>query len=238
MRKRTKLFIILLLVLTAAVIVYALFFMGRSTETPGVSLPDPDQTGSAQPSADTGYTELTLTPDNVQAAIKELSRAESYSATVTVEDFWAGGSSSQELQVWVDGNRTRVRGAIGGGTRNVLVDGDTLYIWYDSVSGVSTLPADTQTDRWLRSITYEDVLDIPSEQITAAGYRQYNGIQCIYVEYNDGSEDYVDSLYISVSDGLLRGAETYEDGELIYRMSATVSSLVSTDESLFTPPST
>ena len=58
------------------------------------------------------------------------------------------------------------------------------------------------------------------------------------MEYNDGSEDYVDSLYISVSDGLLRGAETYEDGELIYRMSATVSSLVSTDESLFTPPST
>ena len=237
MRKRTKLFIILLLVLTAAVIVYALFFMGRSTETPGVSLPDPDQTGSAQPSADTGYTELTLTPENVQAAIKELSRAESYSATVTVEDFWSGGSSSQELQVWVDGERIRVRGAIGGGTRNVLVDGDTLYIWYDSVSGLSTLPAGDHTDRWLRSITYEDVLDIPTEHITAAGYRQYNGIQCIYVEYNDGSEDYVDSLYISVSDGLLRGAETYEDGELIYRMSSTVSSLVSTDESLFTPPS-
>ena len=132
MRKRTRLFIILLLVLTAAVIVYALFFMGRGTETPGVSLPDPDQTGSSQPSANTGYTELILTPDNVQAAIAELSRAESYSATVTIEDFWSGGSSSQELQVWVDNDRTRVRGEIGGGTRNILVDGDILYIWYDS----------------------------------------------------------------------------------------------------------
>lgn len=238
MRKRTKLFIILLLVLTAAVIVYALFFMGRVTETPDVSLPEPEQTGNAQPSTNTGYTELSLTPDNVQAAIAELNRAESYSATVTIEDFWSGGSSSQEIQVWVDNERTRVRGDIGGGTRNILVDGDTLYIWYDSVSGVSMLPASSQTDRWLRCITYEDVLEMPSELISSAGYRQYNGVECICVEYNDGTDDYVDSLYISVSDGLLRGAETYEDGELVYRMTATINGLVSTDESLFTPPST
>ena len=43
MSRRSKMLIILLLVLTAAVIAFALFFMGRGVETTPVTLPSPGQ---------------------------------------------------------------------------------------------------------------------------------------------------------------------------------------------------
>ena len=237
MKRRSKLFIIILLVLTAAVIVYALFFMGRGVQTSEVSLPSPDQSGETEPSAAPGLTQAVLTNENVQAVLAELSRAESYSAVLTVEDFWPDGSGSQELQVWVDGGSVRLRGSMGGSTRNVLVTGGTLYIWYDSISGLAELPWEGSADRWLRMISYEDVLELPAECITDAGYSPYGGADCIYVEYSDGEDDnYVNRIYVSVSSGLLMGAETYDGGELIYRMTSSVPELSVPDSGLFVPP--
>ena len=236
MRRRSKLFIIILLVLTAAVIIYALFFMGRSSETTEVSLPSPGQTGGVSQSDAPGLTETSVNAGNVQAVLSGLSRAESYTAAVTVEDFWPGGSSSQELQVWVDGGRTRIRGEIGESTRNVLISDGMLYIWYDSVSGLLSMPSEQNSDRWMRAVSYEDVLSLPAENILDAGYQMYGGTNCIYVEYIEGDESYVNQIYVSVSTGLLAGAQSTEDGELIYRMNVTVSDLMAPDASLFSPP--
>ncbi|MFR6024738.1 MAG: hypothetical protein ACLUGW_10635 [Oscillospiraceae bacterium] len=235
MKKRTRLLIILLLALTAAVIIYALFFMGQGVETSHVALPTPGESGGVEATPAPGYDLAELTAENVQSVLAELNRAESYSCTVTIEDFWDGGSSTSELQVWVSGGRTRIRSAIGGSTRNVLVSDGMLYIWSDSISGVYAEPYSGGADAWMRSITYEDVLDVPVENILSAGYQQYSGIDCIHCRYTDPETGYINVIYVAVGSGLLMGAETC-DGSLIYRMDATTFELGSPDESLFEAP--
>lgn len=236
MRRRSRITIIALLILTAFVIVFALFFMGRDPNTAGVSLPSPGQDdGSGEDY--TGPERITLSPDNVLAAIAELERAESYSCTVTVEDYWpGGGGSSAELQVWVDSGSVRVRGQQGGGTRNVLVSGGTLYIWYDAVAGVFSAPYSGSSDRWLRSLTYEELLDLSAEDISSAGYTQYSGAECVYCRFTDPLTGYSNAVYVSVSTGLLMGAETWDGGELIYRMYSSLPELSRPDAELFSPP--
>lgn len=234
MSRRSKMLIILLLVLTAAVIAFALFFMGRGVETTPVTLPSPGQSSAAETSMP-GPERVELTSENVAAVLAELTRAESYSGSVTIEDFWDGGSASTQLQVWVSNGRARVRGERGGSPRNILVSEGTLYIWYDNVSGVFSGPWEGSADEWLRALSYEDVLSLPPEQITGAGYAQLSGEECVYVDYTGGLLGYTYRVYVSVSNGLLMGAEKYDGGSLIYRMFAEYELSVP-DESLFVPP--
>ena len=234
MSRRSKMLIILLLVLTAAVIAFALFFMGRGVETTPVTLPSPGQSSAAETSMP-GPERVELTGENVAPVLAELTRAESYSGSVTIEDFWDGGSASTQLQVWVSNGRTRVRGERGGSPRNILVSEGTLYIWYDNVSGVFSGPWEGSADEWLRALSYEDVLSLPPEQITGAGYAQLSGEECVYVDYMGGLLGYTYRVYVSVSNGLLMGAEKYDGGSLIYRMFAEYELSVP-DESLFVPP--
>ncbi len=236
MRKRTKLVIFLLLALTAAVIIYALFFMGQDVQTSHVALPTSDHSSGTGTTEEPDYTVSTLTRENVQAVLAQLNRAENYSATITINYYWGESSSSSDLQVWVSNGRTRIRSEIGGSTRNVLVSDGMLYIWSDSVSGVYAEPYSGSADVWMRSLSYEDVLDLPVERILNANYQQYSGVDCIYVEYRDEPTNYVNRIYVSVSTGLLMGAETYENDVLAYRMVSSVPELSVPDEELFTPP--
>ena len=127
--------------------------------------------------------------------------------------------------------------ASGGGTKNILLDNGMLYIWYDSVSGVYSEPYEDSSDRWMRCITYEDVLLLPVEDILSAGYTQHAGENCISVEYTDGGVfGYTHRIYVSVNTGLLMGSETYDGDTLIYRMYSTIPDLNTPEENLFSPP--
>lgn len=236
MKRRSKLLIIVLLVLTAAVIVYALFFMGRDVETSSVSLPTDGPDSGVEATASNELSLVVITPENVQAVLAELSRVESYSCTETIEDYWHDGSSTSQIQIWVANGRTRIRSNIGGSVRNVLISDGMLYIWLDSVSQLYARSYSGSADAWMRSLTYEDVLELDTDDILSAGYRQYSGYECIYVEYMDGSDTYVNRIYVSVADGLLVGAEAYEDDVLTYRMYISDLDLSTPDTSLFIPP--
>ena len=193
-----------------------LYYMGRGVETTPVTLPSPGQSSAAETSMP-GPERVELTSENVAAVLAELTRAESYSGSVTIEDFWDGGSASTRSP------------------RNILVSEGTLYIWYDNVSGVFSGPWEGSADEWLRALSYEDVLSLPPEQITGAGYAQLSGEECVYVDYTGGLLGYTYRVYVSVSNGLLMGAEKYDGGSLIYRMFAEYELSVP-DESLFVPP--
>ena len=119
MSKRSKFIIILLLVLTAAVIVWALFGMDQGVETPPVELPTAEPTDGSSGPGGGEEDVVALTPDTVQAVISMLTRADSYSRTVTVEDFWDGGSSSTELKVWEDHGRSLIRVERDGYVRKI-----------------------------------------------------------------------------------------------------------------------
>ena len=177
-------------------------------------------------------------PVRSRAVTTWLSRVESYSRTVTIEDFWDGGSSSTELDVWADSSRTRIRINLAGGAKNVLVRDAKLYVWYDTSSAVyeNDVMSGSEADEWLRCINYDELLSLPQENILAAGYEQFLGESCIVVEYSSGELGYVNTVYISVSTGLLMGAETYDGETLIYRMSSTKPSLSAPDEAMFQLP--
>ena len=128
MSKRSKFIIILLLVLTAAVIVWALFGMDQGVETPPVELPTAEPTDGSSGPGGGEEDVVSLTPDTVQAVISMLTRADSYSRTVTVEDFWDGGSSSTELKVWEDHGRSLIRVERDGYVRNILISGGKLVV--------------------------------------------------------------------------------------------------------------
>lgn len=238
MSKRSRFIIILLLVLTAAVIVYALFGMDHGVDTPPVELPTAEPTDGTAGPGSTGQDVVSLTPDTVQAVISMLTRADSYSRTVTVEDYWPGGGSSHELSVWADHGRTRIRAEDGDSVRNILISGGKLYIWYDYSQEVyvSDKVEDADADEWLRSISYDELLSLPVSAITNASYEQFGGESCIYAEYVAGEFGYVSCVYISVSSGLLMGARVYDGDELIYQMVSSAPDFSTPNESMFELP--
>lgn len=238
MSKRSKFIIILLLVLTAAVIVWALFGMDQGVETPPVELPTAEPTDGSSGPGGGEEDVVALTPDTVQAVISMLTRADSYSRTVTVEDFWDGGSSSTELKVWEDHGRSIIRVERDGYVRNILISGGKLYIWYDYSADVFTSDKvdGTEADEWLRCISYDELLDLPSASILNASYELFGGESCIYVEYVSGEFGYKSCVYISVSTGLLMGARVYDGETLVYQMNSSTPDLATPGEEVFALP--
>ncbi len=240
--KKTRNFIIVIAALAVLVVFYALFLHEPTIDTPPVILA-PAQTDAqpgGDPSGEVGLNLAEVTPETVQSVISTLKRADSWSRTVTIEDFWDGGSRSTELSVWTSGGRTRIRYAGSGDIKNILLLDGRLYIWYDGERGV--FESDYQetdlaeADAWLRCLTYEELLELPAGEITGAGYAEYADVPCIYAEWHTRNFGYVNRVYVSVSTGLLMGSETYDGEDLIYRMSSSAPNISDPDENWFSPP--
>ena len=219
MSKRSKFIIILLLALTAAVIIYALFGMEHNVDTVPVELPTAEPTDSSAGPGGSEQDIVSLTPD-------------------TVEAVWPGGNSSTELAVWVDHDRSRIRVEKDGVVRNILISDGTLYIWYDYSEEVfsSDKLDDAGVDEWLRCISYDELLELPVSSISSTSYEQFGGESCIYVEYVSGDFGYTSCVYISVSTGLLMGARVYDGEELVYQMTSSAPELSAPSEDMFALP--
>ena len=126
-----------------------------------------------------------------------------------------------------------------GGVKNILLRDAKLYIWYDNSSGVyeSDIMSASEADEWLRCIDYEELLQLPASAILSTNYELFGGESCICVEYSSGELGYLNRVYVSVSTGLLMGAETYDGDSLIYSMSSSAPSFSAPDESMFRLPS-
>lgn len=205
-------------------LVIAVMFGNNLRRPPQVVLPDTAATGdqSDQAEDDAGTLSLVqVTPETVQTAIATLSRPEQYRRTITIEQFWDGGSGTYEVSVLVYGPWTRTdRTLPDGRARHTITDGKTTYIWYDGDSAVYSGPsAGITADNEQTIPTYEDVLDLPKEIIVQADYRTISDANCIYVETKEG-QDGVLRYWVSVETGLLAAAERLVDGETVYRMGA------------------
>ena len=132
MDSRNRKIIVLAIVLLIAGAMVASF--GRSLfalNTPGVVLPDSsaaqgDPSGSGSPSEQ--YQQVSVNPRTAPAVVATLARPDSYYRELTVETFWAGGSSSVQVQVWADGGWSHSRQVRPSGViRHDLTGEDTLY---------------------------------------------------------------------------------------------------------------
>ena len=175
--------------------------------------------GTEEPDSSQGTVRIEVRPDTVQAAIATLSRPARYGRVLTAEYFWSGGSAAAEASVKVDGSFCRVDlTGLDGRVRRSITDGQKTWIWYDSERSVyETAAGDIDPDAEQRLPTYEEILALPVEDITAADYRTFSDIPCLYVETGE-RDGYVQRYWVSVESGLLVGAEKLQNGETVYRV--------------------
>ena len=226
MEQKNRLVIVVAIV---ALIVGAIFAsFGRvlfAAHTPEVILPSGSAGAGDLPgsvSQEQNYQRVEVTTETVQGVVATLARPSSYYRTLTAETFWEGGSSSVQVQVWADGGWSHSRQTLpSGAVRHDLTGEDTLYYWYDGSAQYRQAPADERSSDLAQRIpTYETVLELEPEDIVSAGYETRGELPCIFVEVRPEGSRQLQRFWISVENGLLASAETEEDGQLVYRMTA------------------
>lgn len=237
--KRPTVFIAATVLLLAAVVVYILVTLNTPVPTPVVELPDRSQTVSG-PSDDARAQYAAVTPETVQAVIASMARPDGYSRTVTVEDFWDGGSAVTDLSVQVSGASTKVTAASPTGLKYILTTETGTWVWYDGDDQAffSEASAPHDGDQWQRMLTYEDLLRLSPEDITDAGYEEHGGVWCVFAGYDTPNFGYHTTLWVSAADGLLAAAEVRDGETLLYRMTGGAVDTSIPDDSVFLPPAT
>lgn len=220
------------------VLVLALMLASTLRRPEEIVLPSSEasqEEGSGQMDSD-ALQEVKVTPDTVQAAVATLARPETYRRTVTVEQIWSGGSGTYEITMAVIGPWTRTdRTMPDGRVRHTITGPESVYIWYNNERTVYTAPVGEITaDNELPIPTYEEILTLGPEQITAADYRAVSNVNCIYVEAQE--EDYTLRYWVSVETGLLAAAEKLQGEETVYRMAALALDQTEPTEEDFTLP--
>ena len=226
-----------------ATVLLVILMMSTTLRRP-VSITLPETSESSGQSAElSGSASGTLTvievrPDTVQAAISALSRPEVYRRTVTVEQFWGNSSGTYEIEVTVNEDWTRTdRTMPDGRVRHTITGVEDAFVWYSRESKVYTVPIGTVSADHEQSIpTYEDILQLPSERITAADYRSVSGVNCIYVETAEDEGGYALRYWVSVDTGLLVMAEKVLDEMMVYSMRGLTVEEVTSLETEFTLP--
>ncbi|CDC71166.1 MULTISPECIES: hypothetical protein [environmental samples] len=221
-------------------LVVVLMLANSLRPSPRIELPSQEEEGvqSEESSSGDGLTVVEIRPDTVQAAVATLERPETYQRELVVQQFWDNGSGTMENTVTVSGGWTRVDQTLARDrVRHSVTDGRMTYIWYNSQRTVYAAQAgEISADMEQAIPTYEDVLDLPVEEISAANYQTLSNMNCIYVETAADAYGYVLKYWVSVDSGLLVAAEKLLDGETVYRMWETSADLDPTIESEFTLP--
>ncbi len=204
-----------------------------------VVLADPDEIQGGEEPGPSGEREIIrrveVTPQTVQLAIERLARPENYSRTVTVERFWDGGGGKSESAVRAAFGWTRVDTVTGESQRHVITGDGKCWIWYGDEKVYSAAAALTADEE--QSIpTYEDILRRTSSSITAADYREYETVYCIYVEMAPDEAGIVERDWVSVESGLLIATERVSGEELVYRMTALTAETDTVTAEAFTLP--
>ena len=224
-RKRTVLAAVIIAVVLAAVL-YS-FSLNLFAPTPELVLADPNASGSMEPGGEPngGQSGLMVGVNTrtVQSLIASLTRYESYSRGVAVEYYDDGQLvGTVSAQVWADGGWTRTDLTLSSGRVEHTIVGDgQLWLWYDRETAVYSGPAEgLSADLLQRLPTYEDVLALDKDSITAADYVERDGLPCVFVEAVMPGLNYVERYWMSETSGLLMAAETEKDGVLIYTLSS------------------
>ena len=224
-RKRTALAAVIITVVLAAVL-YS-FSLNLFAQMPELVLPDPDADRSMEPGAESsggqGGLMVGVSTRTVQTLIASLTRYESYSRSITVEYYDAGQLvGTVSAQVWADDGWTRSDLTLSSGrVEHTIVGGGQLWLWYDREEEVYSGPTEgLSADLFQRLPTYEAVLELDTDSITAADYVDRDGLPCVFVEAVMPDLNYVERYWISETSGLLMAAETEKDGALIYALSS------------------
>lgn len=218
-------FIIVIALILAAAVIYS-FTVGVFQRTPDVGFAEQAPVGSGEathPAPFGNMVRISVEPDTVQNVIRSLDRYASYRRTLSVE-YLEGDTVTGALTVSaaVDGGWMRCDVTENNGRTEHTILGDGFrWLWYDDETEYVQVRTDRSASDLLQRVpTYEDVLELEAQRITAAGYELRGGLPCIYVEVSQPELGYLERFWVSVESGLLVASETVKDGEAVYRMSS------------------
>ncbi len=226
----------------------AIFIFSTTGSTPAVTLPPPAASSRSETPMPGGQTNedikrLEITADNVQAVIKTMTRAESYTENVTVTSCWADGKAEYKITASVRSgiSRLSVSGQWSALTKNVIVTDNNIYIWYGSersyyTGNIGSKSDPALTDKFEMIPTYEDVLRLNPPDILEAALKQHNNEPCIYVRARSGEYGYTYKYYVSLATGLLAASQVYDGDTLVYAMSADSVNLTVPPDDVFKLP--
>ena len=194
-----------------------------------------------------------ITRENVIDVVAQtLSRLESYSRIVMVVTFWDDGQAHYIINVNISGGITSlsiqppitVPAAMSEGVeKRIITTPDLQYIWYsgDSAPFVGAYASQGNVheaaDTWQMLVTYESILTLDKTQISDAGYAEFSGDDCIYIEYITPALGYTGRCYVSIGLGLVIAAQEFDEtGALVYSMTAGECKVGIVDLDAFTLP--
>lgn len=174
---------------------------------------------------------------NIKLIINALQRPETYHISANSTIYYSDGQSSMAAEGYIYGGTSRTV-VYGDGTRqNCLINGENVYIWPEgSSSYYSGKKGDFSEDDYIYIPTYEKILSFDDEAILNADYSLYNDRYCLYVEVYEEMSGYRSLYYISVENGLLIGAQSFEGDMLVYSLSCDVLDMPDDLGDIFTLP--
>ena len=182
---------------------------------------------------------VTVDRTNIKKLIGAMQRPEQYHIVAKTTLYHSGGQITTGADGYVSGgiHKTVVYDTQGGGTRHSLLYGEDVWIWNQSASGVYSGKAGSFTqDDSLFIPTYERLLELEDEAILSANYALYGNIYCLAIETSDPLSGNRVLYYISVEDGLLVGAQSFEGETLVYALTAEVLPLTEDPNTIFRLP--
>ncbi|NLT40863.1 MAG: hypothetical protein GXX89_10465, partial [Clostridiales bacterium] len=159
-----------------------------------------------------------ITPQNVLQVISVMKRSDNYNQKFIIS---IGSDRAETAEVWYLDGKIKAVFNRPFETKNVIISGGDIYIWYDGDDTCYSGPLgeDFTPDDELNIPTYEDLLASDGFRIEDARYLSLEelGEYCIYVEARneDGARE---RFWISCATGLLVKYEAEEDGNVTYSM--------------------
>lgn len=224
MESRKRLFIAfsITLILLAAL----LTSFGRSffiTSTPQVTLPTllnpTEEEGNSL--LDSKFQSIELSKHTVQEVIAQLQSQENYYRSFSSTLYWGDAPEDSfvtDLELWAVGSVIQVKKTLpSGDIRYDILQDNWVYSWYLEEESYWTHPL--QQEHLYQMIpSYQSILALDTESIHRAGYEYHQGIPCIYVEVSAPPLYFQECYWVQAETGLLVAAESYDQGQLVYRM--------------------
>ena len=182
---------------------------------------------------------VTVSADNIQDIIRAMQRPEKYRLSVNTTLYYDGGQSTfgAEGHVWGERKKIVVYNSDGLPVSHCLIAGEDIYMWSGaSRSYYSGKLGNFTADDYMYIPTYEDIIYLDRQDILSADFSLYNDMYCICIEAKDELSGYRSLYYISVENGLLAGAQSFDGEELVYSLTADILDFERTEEDIFTLP--
>lgn len=228
----------ILIILGAVCLVLALlglllFQHGRDQNAHTIVLPD---STASQPTdsehADSAFAEVTRS--NVQRIIQTLARPSAYRQALEITTYSDDFVRTQNIETWRSGTLLRAQFVTGEEVKNILTDGQTLYIWYQGETKAVTLRLDgtVSPDDLIGIPTYETLLSLPIQRITEAAFAPLSADSANMCAYVSAQQDGLRHNYwISLESGLLCSQSVLDGDEIVYTATQTdLEVLADTDE--------